>query len=68
MNAIKKIRTEKFKVTQIEFAAIAGVVQGTVSGWESKRKVEPTGNAMKSIMASAKERGLKVKPADFFAE
>jgi transcriptional regulator with XRE-family HTH domain len=35
MNAIEYIRTHVFDVSQMAFAKIAGVNQGTVSRWES---------------------------------
>lgn len=59
MNAIRYIRKEVFGVTQIEFAAIAGVQQSSVSRWESG--VAPTLEDMQRIRAAAAEPGRKLK-------
>lgn len=49
MNAIKNIRLNVLKMKQHEFAAVAGVDQGTVSRWER-------GDLMPSLEAAAKIR------------
>lgn len=64
MNAIKAIRKHVFRVTQIEFAAIAGVQQSSVSRWENG--VAPTLDEMAAIRRAAAERGLPWTDEHFF--
>lgn len=64
MNAIRYIRTKLFKVTQAEFAQCAGVMQSTVSRWESG--VAPTLVEMEAIRSSAQQRGIDWNDSYFF--
>ena len=66
MNAIRHIRTQVFKATQAEFAAIAGVKQSSVSRWENG--VAPTLDEMQSIRAAAKHRDLEWDDQWFFEQ
>ena len=65
MNAITRIRTDLFRVSQAEFAAICDVSQATVSRWESE-KFPPGLKEMQLIRASAISRNLAWNDALFF--
>ncbi len=64
MSAIRFIRKTVFKVTQAEFAALAGVTQASVSRWENG--VAPTADEMKAIRSAAFSRGIPWDDAWFF--
>lgn len=59
------IRQSIFGVKQSEFAAIAGVTQGTVSRWEQGRW-EPTREQLASIRDEAGRRGIEWDDGWFF--
>lgn len=61
MNIIKRIRTKVLGVTQADFAEAAGVVQTTVSRWESGGR-EPS----RAELARLLERFPSLTPAEFF--
>lgn len=65
MNSIKYIRTEIFRVSQGEFARIAGVNQSTISKWEGGGR-EPELDHMKRIRDEAIGRGMEWSDALFF--
>ncbi len=65
MNAIQNIRKNFFKLTQVEFSAVAGVAQATVSRWE-KHDVAPSLDEMMRIRRAAKERHLPWDDRLFF--
>lgn len=67
MNNVRRIRKTLFRVSQSEFGAIAGVTQATVSRWEAGILV-PSLNELDRIRSTAKERGVRLKPEDFFAK
>lgn len=54
MSTMKHIRTQVFKVTQAEFATLAGVGQATVSRWENG--VSPSLDEMQAIRNAAASR------------
>ena len=64
MNAIKHIRKNVFGVSQMDFAAIAGVTQATVSRWEGG--VAPSLDEMQAIRRAAAERKIEWDDALFF--
>lgn len=64
MSAIRHIRKHVFKVTQAEFAALAGVTQATVSRWENG--VSPSLSEMQSIRQAATAKRIKWRDAWFF--
>ncbi|MCX8282452.1 helix-turn-helix transcriptional regulator [Phyllobacterium sp. 0TCS1.6C] len=64
MNTLKHIRKNIFKMTQAEFAAIAGVGQPSVSRWE--KGVAPSLDEMQAIRVAAAERKIKWNDAWFF--
>lgn len=64
MNAIRHIRREIFKVTQAEFAALAGVTQASVSRWETG--TAPSLDDMQSIRRAAADRGIEWQDEWFF--
>lgn len=64
MSAIRHIRREIFKVTQSEFAALAGVTQASVSRWEAGGA--PTLDEMQAIRTAAADRGIEWNDAWFF--
>lgn len=64
MNAIRYIRKEIFEATQVEFAALIGVTQASVSRWE--RDVSPSLGDMRKIRLAAAERGIDWDDAWFF--
>jgi transcriptional regulator with XRE-family HTH domain len=66
MNAIKFIRKTVFKVTQAEFADIAGVVQASVSRWENG--IAPSLDEMQAIRSAAAARGIEWNDAWFFEQ
>lgn len=64
MNAIRYIRKEIFEATQVEFAALIGVTQASVSRWE--RDVSPSLDDMRKIRLAAAERGIDWDDRWFF--
>lgn len=64
MNPIRHIRREIFKVTQAEFASLAGVTQASVSRWESGGS--PSLEEMQRIRAAASDRDIDWKDEWFF--
>lgn len=64
MSAIRHIRREIFKVTQAEFAALAGVTQASVSRWETG--TAPSLDDMHAIRAAAADRGIEWRDEWFF--
>lgn len=66
MTAIRHIRKSIFGMNQAEFAAIAGVVQATVSRWENG--VSLSLDDMKAIREAAKARGIDWNDEWFFEE
>jgi len=64
MNALKNIRKNIFRVTQAEFAVVAGVTQATVSRWENG--VAPSLEEMQAIRSAASEREIHWTDALFF--
>lgn len=61
---MKHIRTQIFKVTQAEFAALAGVAQATVSRWENG--VAPSLDEMISIRRAAEGKDIDWDDRFFF--
>lgn len=57
MNNLKYIRTNVFKLSQAEFAAIVGLKQSAVSRWEAGTS-SPTFNQVRVIREEAKRRAL----------
>ena len=57
MNTIKTIRTELFRISQVEFAQIAGVTQPTIVRWE-RGEGEPSASELGRIRAAASERDI----------
>jgi DNA-binding transcriptional regulator YiaG len=57
MNTLKHVRIAVFRCNQVEFAAIAGVRQGTVSRWEAGQ-LQPSLQQMRLIREEAKRRGI----------
>lgn len=64
MSAIRHIRLKVFQATQADFAALAGVSQGTVSRWENGTALSL--DEMKAIRKAAAERGIMWNDAWFF--
>jgi transcriptional regulator with XRE-family HTH domain len=64
MIAIRHIRKNIFQLSQAEFAAIAGVVQATVSRWENG--VPLSLDEMKTIREAAMSRGIDWNDSWFF--
>ncbi|WP_205910743.1 helix-turn-helix domain-containing protein [Rhizobium sp. MHM7A] len=64
MNAMKHIRKNVFRVTQAEFAVVAGVTQATVSRWENG--VAPSLEEMQAIRSAASAREIDWNDALFF--
>ncbi|WP_113154760.1 helix-turn-helix transcriptional regulator [Nitratireductor sp. OM-1] len=64
MNAIRYIRKEIFDATQVEFAALIGVTQASVSRWE--RDVSPSLDDMRKIRLAAVQRGIDWDDGWFF--
>ena len=56
MSPIEYVRKRVLALTQVEFAGIAGVSQGTVSRWE-KSELEPSREEMSRIRAAAIDGG-----------
>ena len=66
MSEIRRIRIEVFKLTQSEFASVAGVKQSTVSRWE--RGGAPTLDELRSIRSAALSRGIDWRDEWFFGQ
>ncbi|TIN80733.1 helix-turn-helix transcriptional regulator [Mesorhizobium sp.] len=64
MSAIRHIRREVFKVTQAEFAVLAGVTQASVSRWEAGGA--PSLDEMQAIRKAAADRAIAWNDAWFF--
>ncbi len=64
MSAIRYIRGEIFKVTQGEFAALAGVTQASVSRWETGGP--PSMDEMQAIRRAAADREIAWDDTWFF--
>ncbi|NTS30698.1 helix-turn-helix transcriptional regulator [Phyllobacterium sp. BT25] len=64
MNALKHIRKHIFKVTQAQFASLAGVGQPSVSRWENG--IAPSLDEMQAIRRAAAERGIDWDDSWFF--
>lgn len=65
MNTLRHIRKSVFKLTQQEFAAIAGVQQSTVSRWENG-DAAPSLEEMAAIRRAAQERRIRWNDRLFF--
>lgn len=65
MNQMEHIRKQVFRLKQADFGAIAGVVQATVSRWESG-ELEPTREQMARIREAAIAEKLEWDDALFF--
>lgn len=61
MTNMKKIRTDKFKMTQAEFARAVGVNQSTVNRWEKGSL--PSLEQVPKIVSAAKKRRIKMDAA-----
>lgn len=64
MSSIAHIRKNVFRVSQAEFAFLAGVTQPTVSRWENG--VAPSLDEMQSIRRAAADRGIEWDDRLFF--
>jgi len=64
MNTLSSIRKRVFRLTQTEFAALAGVQQSTVSRWENG--VAPSLDEMQAIREAAVSRGIAWDDRWFF--
>jgi len=64
MSPIKHIRKTVFRLSQAEFAAVAGVTQATISRWE--KGGSPTLDEMQRIRAAAAARRIKWSDKLFF--
>jgi transcriptional regulator with XRE-family HTH domain len=64
--ALKRIRKQLFRLTQTEFAEIAGVAQCSVSRWESG--TPPSLGELRKIRHAATERGLDWNDSLFFGQ
>lgn len=60
MSTLEHIRKTVLGITQVEFAAIAGVTQGTVSRWENGEG-SPTLAEMARVRDEARARGIDWK-------
>jgi transcriptional regulator with XRE-family HTH domain len=67
MKAIHHIRKDRFGLTQVEFAKLAGVAQTTVSRWEAG-ELDPSLEDMARIRAAAFERSIKWQDKWFFTD
>lgn len=67
MENLRRIRKQLFRVSQVEFAEIAGVTQATVSRWETGI-LAPGLVELDRIRSAAKARRIKLRAEDFFAE
>jgi DNA-binding transcriptional regulator YiaG len=65
VNPIRHIRKTVLDLSQVEFAAIAQVTQGTVSKWENG-ELDPNRDEMARIRALAKDRGIDWQDSWFF--
>lgn len=65
MNAITHIRKKVFRLTQQEFAGIAGVQQSMVSRWENGHAA-PTLDEMQRIREAAAARKIRWSDKLFF--
>lgn len=61
---IEHIRTHIFKMTQGEFAAIAGRSQPTISRWE--KGASPSLEDAKAIRQAARDRNIGLRDKSFF--
>jgi len=67
MNAVLYIRTQVLRVSQAEFARIAGVAsQGTISKWESDPHDGPSLRELARIRAEVLRRKLRWRDAWLF--
>lgn len=64
MSTIRHIRTAVFKLNQAEFAALAGVGQGSVSRWENGTPL--SSQEMQAIREAAIARGITWDDKLFF--
>ncbi len=64
MRPIQNIRKNVFRLSQQEFADLAGVTQPTVSRWERGVALDET--AMRNIRAGAVSRGIRWDDRLFF--
>jgi DNA-binding transcriptional regulator YiaG len=67
MNVMRRIRVKVFRVSQGEFALIAGVSQPTISKWEAGIQI-PLSSHLRSIRSEAKRRAIPWNDAWFFEE
>lgn len=67
MNAMREIRKNVFKLTQKQFADLAGVPQSRVSRWETGESA-PTLDELQVIRAAAKDRKIRLSDKVFFGE
>lgn len=65
MQAFSFIRKTIFKLSQAEFAKVAGVTQATVSRWESGELI-PSHDEMARIREEAEKRNIPWNDAWFF--
>lgn len=66
MNPIRFIRTKLFNLSQVDFAALIGRTQASVSRWESGGPF--TNEDMAAIRAAASERNLVWDDRYFFEQ
>jgi transcriptional regulator with XRE-family HTH domain len=65
MSSLRHIRKTVLGLSQSEFAAIAGVSQGTVSKWEAD-ELNPNRDEMVRIRDEAHRRGVEWSDSWFF--
>jgi transcriptional regulator with XRE-family HTH domain len=63
-NTLRHIRKHVFRLTQTEFADLAGVAQSSVSRWE--KGTPPALNELRAIRQAATKRGLNWDDSLFF--
>ena len=66
MNPVLHIRKAVLGISQVDFAAIAGVRQGTVSKWEAGQ-LEPDRAELGRIRQAVIDRGLEWDDSLFFS-